>query len=185
MKIGYFVIWMIVVSMTVIGEEEKLAPISAVGMMGMKSKSLPLYPMPKRVTQLDGFCNLEGTQLFIPSNANEKSVAVAETLSFRLSVLLNLPNIPRIRREGTVPRGVYVLILGRNSLNWETAIRECSFEQIHPTLREQAYFLKITPENIIIISPSGSWGLAYGAITLMQLARCAGKGTSIPCASIL
>lgn len=160
-----------------------IAVVPAVCAVGEKTKSLPLYPMPKRVTQLDKFCNLDGTQLFIPSNANEKSVDVAQALASRLSVLLNLPNIPQIRREGTVPRGVYVLMIGRNSPNWQTAIRECSFEQIHPTLREQAYFLKITPENIIIFS-SGSWGLSYGAVTLMQLARCAGKGTSIPCVII-
>ncbi len=145
---------------------------------------LPLYPQPRNVTRADGAFDAAGRELVIPADAGEKSQAVAEALAVQLAHYLKLPARPLVKRDGAGLKGLYVLSIGRRAGGWAAAAKECSFDSAHETLRAHAYCLSIGPEGAVIVAP-GSWGLAYGAITLMQLARCAADGTKIPCARIL
>ncbi len=145
---------------------------------------LPLYPQPQNATRTDGVFDVAGRGIVIPADAGEKAQAVADALAGQLAHYLKLPARLPVKREGAGIKGRFVLSVGHGTERWIAAAKECSFDKAHETLRDQAYYLDIRSDGAVIVAP-GSWGLAYGAITLMQLARCAADGTKIPCARIL
>lgn len=151
---------------------------------GAGEAALPLYPQPRSVTRAVGAFDAAGREIVIPADAGEKSQAVAEALAKQLARHLKLPAAPAVKREGAGLKGRFVLALGRGPAAWAAAEKDCSFDKAHETLRDQAYYLDISPDGAVLVAP-GSWGLAYGAVTLMQLARCASDGTKLPCARIL
>ncbi len=151
--------------------------------VGAQDVKLPLWPYPHEVELRDGLCDLSGKEVVIPSAAGEKARVIAEALAARLAADLSLPAPPKVRREGTFAVLPYVLSVGRGPDDWAKAIPSSLFDKVHPTLRDQAYCLDITPQGAVIVAP-GSRGLWYGAVTLMQLVRNAAEGTKVRCAVI-
>ena len=148
-----------------------------------KKEEIPLWPAPHELTLLDEEFDINGQTIHIPTDANEKSIAIANLLAKMMKRHLTLPASLNIIPNGTLTKYPYVISIGVKQKAWDATAKKLILDDITPSLRNQAYLLDISPKGVVIIA-SGARGLYHGAITLIQLARCSSKGSKIPCMTI-
>ncbi len=145
---------------------------------------IPLWPHPQRMVLREGQFEVQGKHLFIPENPGEKTLAVACVVSHRLSRYFGLSTDLKIKIEGACPAGYFALALCEEPPDWSAVARKFEPKAIPSTGLGEAYVLQIDSKLVMLAAPTPR-GLANGALTLMQMARCATQGTTIPGAWIL
>ncbi len=140
--------------LSVLAEEPEAAP--------------PVYPVPQMWTVLEESYELEGATLFVPRAPGAKVLAIARGLQNRLKLILEV-NL-EVKEASPGPAGVAILVISKQPPDWQRLVRELDLRPIPPAVADQGYTLRIDRRGVALTA-NAPRGLAYGAITLIQMAK--------------
>jgi hypothetical protein len=142
-----------------------------------------IIPEPKHLQLSDGSFKFNpDTVIMLSAKGQPDEYTLAKQLKQKLARFVGIEAvIERHSAPYETENKVFLLVPKRDSEIFNP--KALAYPEDISELGEQGYFLKVTPENVVIASP-GRDGLFYGAQTLAQIALSTGKNAEIPALEI-